>query len=209
MHHGNGAFIGFLLKIRVELAKLVHQKHALIHHGAGGKGADIGGITALLKDPADDIQLPVKIQTPGNPCGSFREALADIGHGFPGPLPQYLRVHGYIPPAQETDPLFPADHFQKLLCLTAFQAILGKEEHADTVVPFLPQRDPQLGEKAMTNLDHDSHAVAHFSGGILTGPVLQPLHNSQSIVHNAVAGDAVDADNGTDAAGIMLKAFRI
>ena len=54
-----------------------------------------------------------------------------------------------------------------------------------------------------------AYAVAYLSGGILTGPVLQPLHNGQGIVHHIVAGNAVDIHNGTDAAGIVLETFRI
>ena len=61
----------------------------------------------------------------------------------------------------------------------------------------------------MGHLYHYAHTVAHFAGGILTGPVLQPLHNGQGIVHNAMAGNTVNADHGTDTAGIMLKFFRI
>ena len=38
-----------------------------------------------------------------------------------------------------------------------------------------------------------------------SGAVFQPLHNGQGIGNNLMAGNAVNADNCTDAAGIMLK----
>ena len=61
----------------------------------------------------------------------------------------------------------------------------------------------------MGHLQQHAHTVAYLPGGILTGPVLQPLHNGQGIVHHIVAGNAVDIHNGTDAAGIVLETFRI
>ena len=61
----------------------------------------------------------------------------------------------------------------------------------------------------MGDLNQYAHAVAHLAGGVLSGPVLQPLHNGQSIIHNGVAGNAVDAHHGADAAGVVFKIGRI
>ena len=209
MHHGNGAFVALLLQIRVEFPKLMHQEHPLIDHRSGGQGADIGFVIALLKHPPDHIQLPVKIQPSGQLCRSFHKALADHGHGLPGLRAQNLRFYRHIPPSKKAYPFLGADHLKELLRLTALEGIPGQEKHTHAVVAGLPQRKAQTGEEGMGNLQQNTHAVAHFPGGIPACPVLQPLHDGQRVVHNGVAGNAVDADHGTDAAGIVLEVFRV
>ena len=57
----------------------------------------------------------------------------------------------------------------------------------------------------MADLQQHADPVAHLPGGILSGPMLQPLYNGQGIGNNFMAGNAVDADNGADAAGIVFK----
>ena len=89
--------------------------------------------------------------------------------------------------------------------LPAFQAVLGQEEHANAIVPLLPKGEAQPRKEGMADLQQHTHAVAHLAGGVLSGPVLQPLHNGQGIGNNLVAGNAVNTDNRADAAGIMLK----
>ena len=61
----------------------------------------------------------------------------------------------------------------------------------------------------MADLQQYAYAVAHFTGGILSGPVLQPLHNGQRIGDNLVTGNAINAHNSADAAGIVLEFFGI
>ena len=56
----------------------------------------------------------------------------------------------------------------------------------------------------MADLQQHANAVADFAGGVLTGPMLQTLHNGQRVGYDLVAGNAVNADNRADAAGIML-----
>ena len=61
----------------------------------------------------------------------------------------------------------------------------------------------------MGDLQQHAYAVAHFSRGVLAGPVFQPLHNGQSIVYHGMTGCAVDIHHGTNAAGVVLEFFRI
>ena len=57
----------------------------------------------------------------------------------------------------------------------------------------------------MGNLGEDPHAVAHLSGGVLAGAVLQLLNDVQGIVHHPVVLTPVDIDDSSDAAGIMFE----
>ena len=119
MDHGDGALVALLLQIGIKGPELVYQEHALIYHGPGGKGADIGGVAALFQDPADHIELPVKVQPPVYLPGPGHEALEYGGHGVPGLGPQDLRHRGDLPPSDKGHPLLAADHLQKPLGLTA------------------------------------------------------------------------------------------
>ena len=209
VHHGNGAFRPLIPQIRVEGPQLVHQEHALVNHRPGGEGAHIGALAGLLKYPADHIEPPVKAQTRPDLLRPAHKAHIDAGHGVPGPLAQNLRVYRHLPPAQEGNPFLAADHLKQLLGLAALKAVLGKEKHTHAVVALLPDGQAEAAVEPVGDLQQNAHAVAHLAGSVLTGPVLQPLHNGQGIVHHAVAGLPVNIHNGTDAAGIVLESFLI
>ena len=112
VNHGNGAFVAVLLQIGVKLPQLVYQEHPLIYNCSGGEGAHIGAVTALLKYPPDDIQLPVKVQPLGNISGATHKALVDGGHGLPRSGTQHLRRNRNLPPAQKGHTLLAAHHLQ-------------------------------------------------------------------------------------------------
>ncbi len=87
--------------------------------------------------------------------------------------------------------------------------VLGEEEHADTVFALVAQGDVHLigdlGEELVADLQQDAHAVAGLTLGVLTGAVLQPLHDGQCIVHRLVAFTSLDIHHSANAAGIVLK----
>ena len=139
MHHGNGAFIAVLLKIRIEFAQLVDQEHTLVYHGSGGERAHIGGIAALLKNTPDDIQFPVKIQAPCRIGRTLHKALINNRHGLSCPGAQYLRIYRHLTPAQEVYALLAAHDFKQLLGLAAQKAVLRDKEHTNAIVPLLAQ----------------------------------------------------------------------
>ena len=57
----------------------------------------------------------------------------------------------------------------------------------------------------MADLQQNAHAVTGLALGVLTGAVLQPLHDAQSVVHGLVALAALDVHHSADAAGIVLE----
>ena len=87
--------------------------------------------------------------------------------------------------------------------------VLGEEEHTHTVLPLVAQPDVQLlgdlGEELVADLQQDAHAVAGLALGVLTGAVLQPLHDGQCIIHRLVAFTSLDVHHSADAAGIVLE----
>ena len=209
VHHGNGALGTRILQIQVEFPQLVHQKHTLVYHRPGGEGANIRTFAALLKDPADYIQPPVKGQPRFHILRSPHKALVNAGHGILGPLPQHLRVYRHLTPAQEGNALLAANHLKELLGLAALEALLREEKHTGAIVALFPQGIIKGAVELVGHLQQYAYAVAHLPGGILTGPVFQPFYNGQGIVHHIVAGDTIDIYNRADAAGIVLKGFLI
>ncbi len=57
----------------------------------------------------------------------------------------------------------------------------------------------------MRNPDQDPDAVTDRSARVLSGPVLQLLHDGKRVIHDRILRDAVDLDDRSDAAGIMLS----
>ena len=57
---------------------------------------------------------------------------------------------------------------------------------------------------AVGDLCQDPDAVAHFARGVFAGPVLELLHDVQSVVQNPVVFSSVNIYNASDAAGIVL-----
>ena len=209
MDQGDGRLVVLALQIRIEPPQLAHQEHALVDDGPAGERRHIGVVVALLELPADDVQLPVEGDAPLHVLGPLHKALENGGHAVQRLLAQDLRMDRHLSPAQEADALLVGDDLQHLLGLIAQEPVLRHKEHAHAVVPGAAQGDAtgcrRLFEEFMGNLQQDAHAVAGLSGGVLAGPVLQLFHDFQRVIHGAVVGLAVDADDGADAAGVMLQ----
>ena len=210
MDQGQGAFAVRVLEVRVELAQLPHQEHALVDHGPAGEGGNVGVDVGLLEYPPGNVELPVKFQSPGAVRRAPDKALADAGHASQGLFPQDLRVGGNVPPAQKFHALLGHDDLQHLLGLGPLEVVGGEEEHAHAVVPCLPQSDAlgggRLDHQLVGDLDHEAHAVTGLSGGILAGTVFQLFHDLQGVVHRLVGLDAPQAHHGADAAGVVFQA---
>ena len=206
---GNGAAVLLVLQIQVEPAQLIHQEHALIHNGPAGQGGDVGVVVGLLKDPAGDVQLPVKVQPFLHPLRAADKGLLDVGHLVQRLLAQDFRVDGHLAPAQKLHALLGHNDLEHLLGLVAPQGVLGEEEHAHAVIPLAAQLNAQFGrlrgEKAVGDLEQNAHAVAGLSLGVPAGPVLQLFHNAQGVVYRLVTLTPLDVYHHADAAGIVLK----
>ena len=209
MDQGDGGGIVLILQIQVELPQLAHQEHPLIHDGPAGQGGHIGVAAGLLKLPPGDIEAAVEFQPF---CQSFRaadEALDDPGHFIPCLPPQHLGAYRHLPPADELHPLPLCDELEHLHGLIPAQVVLGEKEHPHPVVPFAPQLKAQLrrrfGEKAVGDLQQNTHAVAGLARGVLSRPVLQLFHDLQRVVHRLMGLSALDVHNGPNAAGVVLE----
>ena len=209
VHHADGRFIVGVLQVGVEQAQVVHEEHALVHDGAAGQAGHIGAVAGLLEHAAHDVELAVEVDALAHLGGLFDKALPDGGHTVAGFLAHGVRVHGHLAPGQKFQALFAGDHLEQLHGLGPQVFVLGEEEHAHAVFALVAQADVHFlghfGEELVADLQQDAHAVAGLALGILTGAVLQPLHDGQCIVHGLVALAALDVHHSADAAGVVLK----
>ena len=209
MDHADGGFIVLVLQIEVELAQVVDEEHALVHDGAAGQAGDIGAVAGLLEDPADDVELAVKVDALAHLGRLFDEALPDGGHTVAGFLAHGVGVYRHFAPCQKLKALFAGDKLKKLHGLSAQMLVLGEEEHTHAVFALVAKADVQLvghlGEEAVADLQHDAHAVAGLALGVLAGAVLKALHDGQRVADGLVALAALDVHDGTDAAGVVLE----
>ena len=207
--HADGGFIVLVLQIEVELAQVVDKEHALVHDGAARKAGDIGAVAGLLEDPADDVELAVKVDALAHLGGLFDEALPDGGHTVAGFLAHGVGVYRHFAPCQKLEPLFAGDKLKKLHGLGAQVFVLRKEEHTYAVFTLVAKADVQLvghlGKEAVADLQHDAHAVAGLALGVLAGAVLKALHDGQRVADGLVALAALDVHDSTDAAGVVLE----
>ena len=207
--HADGGLVVLILQVGVELPQLVDQEHALVDNGAAGQAGHIGAAGSLLKDPADDVQPPVKVDALADLGGLLDEALPDGGHAVPCLLAHHVGIHGHFAPGQEVQALFPGDDFKQFHGADAEMFVLREEEHTHTVFPLAADVDVQLvgdlGEELVADLEQDAHAVAGFAFGVLAGAVFQMFHDGQRIADRLMAFAALDVHHGADAAGIVLK----
>ena len=141
MYHGDGGGVILRAQIRIEFPELAHQEHPLVDHRAAGEAHHIGVVVGLLEFAADEIQPPVKRETFRRACRPGDKALKDIRHTRARRLAQDLRAGRHLPPAEKGQALLAYDDLEHLLRLSAGKRLLGKEEHAHTVVSALRERD--------------------------------------------------------------------
>ena len=211
MHHGNGAGEILALQIRIKGAQLADQKHTLIHHRAAGQRAYIRIGVALLKGPANHIQPPVKVDALLQPVGPGNKALLDHGHAGPRPFAQHLRTNRYGSPAQKTQPFFLGHDLHQLPGLRPFQMVGGQKQHSNAVVPLAGQVEAQFqtAEKSVGNLRHDAHAVAGAAVGVLACAMLQLFYNFQRLIYRAAGLEPLNADHGSNSAGVVFHLRQI
>ena len=114
MHHGYGAFCVFVLQVCIELAQLLHQKHAFINYGAAGEGCDVGarsrrcasgsctlggGSHALFKFATHQKQKAVEFDAWCGVCWALHKHLPDGRHAIARTFAQHFWVCGHFAPA--------------------------------------------------------------------------------------------------------------
>ena len=213
VHHANGGLVVLVLQIRIEQPQLLHQEHTLIDNGAAGQAANIGLLIGLLKDPAGNVELAVKVDAGLHPLRLANKTLPDAGHTVSGLVAQHIGAGGHFPPAQEGQAFLLADDLEQLLRLIPGQFLLREEEHTDAVLPLAAKRDSgqcrRFGEEFVSDLKQNAHTIAGLALGVLTGPVFQVLHNLQGVVKSLVALSALDVHHRADAAVVVLEPWVI
>ncbi len=120
-------------------------------------------------------------------------------------------MDGNFPPAKDFHAFLLRDYLKHAPCQRPAERILRQEEHADAVVAFLKAcylidsgLRRRFDEKSVGDLRQDPDAVSHFSGGVLSCPVLQFFHNMKRVIQDLVILSTVNVYDTSDAAGIMF-----
>ena len=122
-------------------------------------------------------------------------------------------MNRHFSPPEERKPVLLADDLKHAHRERSLQDICREKEHADTVVALIAELNAHglrcLLKEGVGNLGENTNAVADFPRRVLACTMLQLLHDCERVVQGAVIFVAVDIDNGTDAAGVVLKIWII
>ena len=209
MHQRDGALIIRALQIREKLPQLAYQEHAFINQRPAGTGYYISVIVGLFKNPAGNVELPVKIQTACHIIRLRDKCLKDRRHLLQRLRSKHFGIGSDFSPSQKLHAFLLHNDLKHLFRLIAHQLILGKEKHTDAVFSLSAQLNAQLRalffEKFMGDLYHDSHAVAGLAFRVFSGAVLQILYDAERIRYSLVGFDTSNIDHRADAAVVMFK----
>ena len=213
MYHSNGRFIVSILKICKECTKLTYQEHTFIYNGTAGHGNYISIVITLFKYTAGNIKFPVKRQSRFHIFRFLDKGLNNVRHFFQSFVTKNFRTYRYGTISEEFHSFFFNDDFKHFFRLVAFQFILRKEKHGNTVFSFSADMDAffftGFGKEFMRNLKQDTNTVAGFTLCIFTGSVLQMFYDFQSIFNGFMAFDTFAVYYGTDTAVIMFELLSI
>ena len=206
----DGTLVVLTLQIQEEGTKLSYQKHTFINQGTAGTGYHIGVLDGLFEHTSCDVKLPVEIQSFFHILRFLNKCLHNTRHLLQCFTSQHLRIGGYLSPSKEVHAFLLYDDLEHFLRLVAFQLILGKEKHSDTVFSLPSKLNTKLRtlfrEKFMGNLNHDTNTVSGLAFRILAGAVFQILYNAQCIFYRLVRFDAFNIYDSADTAVVMFKA---
>ena len=124
-------------------------------------------------------------------------------------MAQHFRRSGHLPPAEELHAFLLHNDLKHLFSLAAFQLVLWEKEHTHAVFPLPADADAGFvtdpREEAVADLGQDAHSVSGSALGVLSGPVLQMLHDSQRVRHDLVALFPFYIDHGSDSTVVVFK----
>ncbi len=124
-------------------------------------------------------------------------------------MSKHCRHSGHVAPAQKFQPFLLCNDLKHLFGLISLQLILREKEGAHTVFPLAAdlktERSCHPDHKLMRHLRENTHAVSRLALRVLSGSVLQILHNLKRILHSGAALFAFDVDAGADTAVVVFK----
>ena len=163
----------------------------------------------MLKLTAKNVKLAVKVKSTADIFRTLDKALHYARHAVFCALPENIRIHRNLSPAEKFEVLLFCKDFKHFHRLRADIFVLRKEEHSDSVVARFLQPDSfllcRLLEKPMRNLNKNSDSVAGLSGRIFSRAVLQLFNYAKRVVHDFVSRRTVNVYDRSDSASVMLK----
>ena len=150
---------------------------------------------------AEQVQLGLEA---GDILGSGHKNLDRVGFGSPGRLSQNLRVHRHLADMGKFQPGFLgllADDGQISL---PFHLVLRQEHQTGAIFQALRYRNTLQEDKFVGYLQQNTCAVAGLVVGSFRTAVLHIFQHGQGVVDQLVTLVALQADQHSDTAGIVL-----
>ena len=214
----NRAFDARVAQVGVEGGDLLGRQHAFVDQRPARQAGhveilaarEIGVAHGVRGAAADHVQLALERQVVAQPRGAAHENLADAGLARLGGVAEAGIVHGHVAPAQDGLAFFLDDRLQPAFAAAALLGVRRQKHHAHAVRAGVGKvesgRGAGFGQEAMRSLEQDAGAVARAFFAAAGAAVVQIGENGQALLDDVVRAPALDVDDETDAAGVVLEA---
>ena len=217
MHQGQRRDDARVLKVKVVLADLIGEQQPLVNNGPRRHRRlvellavlEAQGTNGVGSAATDDIELALERVSDHHVGAAPDEDLADdwltLTHRR---RHRHRAVNRNVTPAEDNLPFGAYRTLDFLLTGQTRCRLLGKEDHADTVISRAREIHALRGhlgpEESVGNLNQDARTVPHQRVGTDGTAVIQIFQNQQPLVDDRMAFLAFDMRHETDAAGIVL-----
>ena len=218
MHDGDGALDLFVLQVEVVLSDLVGKQQALVDDGARahrrhevlGAVRELQGLNAVGGRLADDVELALERGLDHHVGPAADEDLADDGRArLHGRTHRHPFADGNVAPAEHDLAFAPDRALELLFARGAGGGLLRQEDHADAVVADCGKlnalRTHLLAVEGVRNLNENARAVAAERIGAHGASMVEVVQNQQRVFNDLVRRPALDVDDGTHAARVVLE----
>ena len=218
VHDGDGALDLFVLQVEVVLSDLVGKQQALVDDGARahrrhevlGAVRELQGLNAVGGRLADDVELALERGLDHHVGPAADEDLADDGRArLHGRTHRHPFADGNVAPAEHDLAFAPDRALELLFAGGAGGGLLRQEDHADAVVADCGKlnalRTHLLAVEGVRNLNENARAVAAERIGAHGASMVEVVQNQQRVLNDLVRRPALDVDDGTHAARVVLE----
>jgi len=171
---------------------------------------DVEGRHRLLEELPDHVELPLEasVVTHGGPPAD--EDLLDHRLDRPRRIAEEMVVGRHVAPAEHELALFLDDRVQQDLHLLALLGIARQEHQAAPVLGGTGKGDLEASalppQELVGHLQQDAGAVAGVRLAAAGATVQEVDQHLQGLAHDRVRAPALDVDDESDAAGVVLEA---
>ena len=207
-----------VLQVQEILVELPGEQHALEDDGAAREADDVPvlgsghrrGADLVVGALADHVQLALEVELVGDRGIAPDEHLAHEGLAGSGGFAEHPVRHLHRAPAEHLLALGLHDLLEALLDQAPHGRVPGQEDDAAAVLTGRRQRKARLAAhflvEGVRHLDQHAGAIAGVGFRTAGAAMIEILQDLQRLLQDPMRPAALDVDDETDAAGIVLEA---